>query len=183
MLAVVGPTSAAGTYQQISYNHGKRVYKRDGPANGYIYFWDARDGLHLEGWWLGPEVGGNDVWAHHPGDSDDPPASGYCVKDAVCDAIQLSYHPLSNTPGSTLLCYFMNADAQGCLNPWAAGDPPCIRRMCRMHCKMFGEDCVRHNGAWQKTQDAKSRTGIEGRARRRRGGKKARGSRGPYEAA
>ena len=179
MLAVVGNTRADGTYQEHSHNHGKRVYKRHGSAEGYIYFWDARDGLHLQGWWLGPEVGVDNVWFHHPADSDDPPLSGYHVNQVVCDAMHVSYHLLTNIPGSTL-CSFVNPDETLCLNPWAAGNSPCIRNMCRMHCKMFGEDCERHNGAWQKAQDSKSRAE---RAPRRRGGQATRGSRGPHEKA
>lgn len=31
-----------------------------------IYFWDDRDGLELCGWWFGPVVGGDQVWAFHP---------------------------------------------------------------------------------------------------------------------
>lgn len=42
-----------------------------------IYFWDDRDGWHLCGWWIGPEVGSNTVWAFNPGEADEPPVDGW----------------------------------------------------------------------------------------------------------
>ena len=29
-----------------------------------IYFWDDRDGPTFSGWWIGPKVGGDQVWSH-----------------------------------------------------------------------------------------------------------------------
>jgi hypothetical protein len=46
----------------------------------FIYFWDARDGQGLAGWWLAPKIGGDAVWAFNPSASSPmPPASGWKV--------------------------------------------------------------------------------------------------------
>ena len=29
-----------------------------------IYYWDDRDGSSFSGWWIGPKVGGDQVWSH-----------------------------------------------------------------------------------------------------------------------
>lgn len=55
-------------------NHGKPVYKKDGAPNSVsvlIYFWDERDGPSFSGWWFGPKVGGDQVWAYN-GDKASP---------------------------------------------------------------------------------------------------------------
>ena len=31
-----------------------------------IYYWDERDGVALAGWWFGPKVGSDQVWAYNP---------------------------------------------------------------------------------------------------------------------
>merc|ERR1719271_1006794 len=51
-----------GTYLAHGSNHGKPVYKREGVL---IYFWDDRDGETYNGWWFGPKVGGDQVWAYN----------------------------------------------------------------------------------------------------------------------
>merc|ERR1712224_1113554 len=64
-------------------NHGKVVHKRTTKSQGLdvlIYYWDDRDGDDLCGWWFGPIVGGNHVWAYHPRmKSDTPPAKDWYV--------------------------------------------------------------------------------------------------------
>merc|ERR1712203_750590 len=73
----------AGNYIPHSQNHGKVVYKREGKSKGLdilIYFWDDRDGAELCGWWFGPSVGGEQVWAYHPScTAATPPASEWNV--------------------------------------------------------------------------------------------------------
>merc|ERR1712087_347083 len=45
-----------------------------------IYFWDDRDGPNFCGWWFGPKVGGDQVWAYHPDKSAPvPPSNGWKV--------------------------------------------------------------------------------------------------------
>merc|ERR1712060_574076 len=46
---------------------------------GLIYFWDARDGAGLSGWWFGPKVGGDQVWAVCNEDAKSPPTAGWKV--------------------------------------------------------------------------------------------------------
>jgi len=57
-----------GSFQLAGENHGKPAYKKDGQVNGLdvmTYFWDERDGPGFCGWWFGPKVGGDQVWAYH----------------------------------------------------------------------------------------------------------------------
>ena len=44
-----------------------------------IYFWDERDGANFCGWWFGPKVGGDQVWAYNSERSATPPSSGWRV--------------------------------------------------------------------------------------------------------
>eukprot|EP00439_Symbiodinium_sp_Y106_P028763 s1242_g3.t1 len=73
----------AGEYVPDSTNHGKVVYKKKEKSQGIdvlIYFWDERDGPELCGWWFGPKVGGDQVWAYHPScTAGTPPASQWNV--------------------------------------------------------------------------------------------------------
>eukprot|EP00913_Durusdinium_trenchii_P001143 g1051.t1 len=53
-----------------------------GKVNGLdvmLYFWDDRDGPDFCGWWFGPKVGGDQVWAYHPEKAPTPPLSGWKV--------------------------------------------------------------------------------------------------------
>lgn len=73
----------AGVYIPASMNHGKVVYKKQERSRGLdvlIYYWDDRDGPELCGWWFGPNVGGDQVWAYHPSrTASTPPASEWNV--------------------------------------------------------------------------------------------------------
>merc|ERR1740129_1371960 len=45
-----------------------------------VYFWDDRDGPGFCGWWFGPKVGGDQVWAYHAErNSSSPPSSGWKI--------------------------------------------------------------------------------------------------------
>merc|ERR1712157_526390 len=45
-----------------------------------LYFWDERDGAAVSGWWFGPKVGGDQVWAYQPdGSTQTPPMKGWKV--------------------------------------------------------------------------------------------------------
>jgi len=72
-----------GTYTWVGENHGKPAYKKDTQVNGLdvmVYFWDDRDGPNFGGWWFGPKVGGDQVWAYHPGKQvQTPPTGGWKV--------------------------------------------------------------------------------------------------------
>lgn len=87
-LVVTGCTHATvggivrGTFQLIGENHGKPTYKKDGQVNGLdvmTYFWDERDGPAFSGWWFGPKVGGDQVWAYHSDKGMMPPQQGWKV--------------------------------------------------------------------------------------------------------
>lgn len=63
----VGPI-VRGNYTVCGENHGRPAYKKDVQVNSLdvlIYFWDERDGPGFCGWWFGPKIGGDLVWAYH----------------------------------------------------------------------------------------------------------------------
>eukprot|EP00927_Polykrikos_kofoidii_P038438 TRINITY_DN32789_c0_g1_i1.p1 TRINITY_DN32789_c0_g1~~TRINITY_DN32789_c0_g1_i1.p1 ORF type:complete len:2073 (-),score=458.55 TRINITY_DN32789_c0_g1_i1:280-6498(-) len=72
-----------GVYVPHCMNHNKVVWRRDRRVGGVsilIYFWDDRDGPDLCGWWFGPSVGADQVWAYHPSRaSRTPPAADWNV--------------------------------------------------------------------------------------------------------
>jgi len=87
--SLVGPI-VTGTYAYCSQNHGKPTYKKTEQVNGVdvlLYFWDQRDGPMFWGWWFGPVVGGDRVWAYNSDrHSSQPPRCGWQVPfDAIPD--------------------------------------------------------------------------------------------------
>merc|ERR1711957_152287 len=77
-----------GNYSLQTTHHGKPVLKKESKeakAKGLdvlIYYWDGRDGKEQNGWWFGPSVGSNQVWAFHPADPSSkelPPTSKWCI--------------------------------------------------------------------------------------------------------
>jgi len=72
-----------GNFQVQGTNHGKPVYKKEAPGQTMtvlIYFWDERDGPTFNGWWFGPKVGGDQVWAYNvQKESPVPPSSNWQV--------------------------------------------------------------------------------------------------------
>lgn len=79
-----------GEYVAASENHGRPVFRRTEQSNNMdvlIYFWDDRDGASFSGWWFGPAVGGDQVWAYSPDKSMVPPSSQWRVPyDGPVDA-------------------------------------------------------------------------------------------------
>eukprot|EP00931_Biecheleriopsis_adriatica_P050407 TRINITY_DN29181_c0_g1_i1.p1 TRINITY_DN29181_c0_g1~~TRINITY_DN29181_c0_g1_i1.p1 ORF type:complete len:1018 (+),score=299.85 TRINITY_DN29181_c0_g1_i1:144-3197(+) len=71
-----------GNFTLAGENHGRPYYKREEKFNDLdvmIYFWDSRDGADFCGWWFGPKVGGDQVWAYQPCKDETPPLSGWKV--------------------------------------------------------------------------------------------------------
>jgi len=72
-----------GNFTANGQNHGRPTYKKDTQVNGLdvqLYFWDDRDGASFCGWWFGPKVGGDQVWAYHPSNTaTTPPKTGWKV--------------------------------------------------------------------------------------------------------
>jgi len=86
----VGPI-IRGNFILAGENHGKPCYKKDTQVNGLdvlTYFWDSRDGEAFSGWWFGPKVGGDQVWAYHADKASvAPPQTGWKVPyDGPVDA-------------------------------------------------------------------------------------------------
>lgn len=86
-----------GSFSVSGVNHGKPTYKKDmSPPNVtvLIYFWDDRDGPTFSGWWIGPKVGGDQVWSHADNrTSPTPPPAGWHVPwdGAVDPTLKLTY--------------------------------------------------------------------------------------------
>ncbi|CAK9035823.1 unnamed protein product [Durusdinium trenchii] len=71
-----------GNFTANGQNHGRPTYKKDAQVNGLdvLYYWDDRDGASFCGWWFGPKVGGDQVWAYHPSSTAmTPPKTGWKV--------------------------------------------------------------------------------------------------------
>eukprot|EP00929_Paragymnodinium_shiwhaense_P086144 TRINITY_DN4666_c0_g1_i1.p1 TRINITY_DN4666_c0_g1~~TRINITY_DN4666_c0_g1_i1.p1 ORF type:complete len:1128 (+),score=369.85 TRINITY_DN4666_c0_g1_i1:84-3467(+) len=69
-----------GDFLTHESNHGKPVYtKQGGNVNVLIYYWDERDGPSFSGWWFGPKVGGDQVWAYNKANTSMPPTAGWHV--------------------------------------------------------------------------------------------------------
>lgn len=72
-----------GNFTANGQNHGRPTYKKDTQVNGLdvqLYYWDDRDGASFCGWWFGPKVGGDQVWAYHPSNTaTTPPKTGWKV--------------------------------------------------------------------------------------------------------
>lgn len=68
-----------GVYTAFEDHHARSSFRKQshGPP-AFIYYWDGRDGHELSGWWMGPSLGGQDVWMYHPDCSaDGPPEFGW----------------------------------------------------------------------------------------------------------
>jgi len=69
-----------GCYKITGHNHSRPVYRNvSGSITALLYFWDDRDGSTFSGWWFGPGIGGDQVWAYNRSRSQVPPASGWRV--------------------------------------------------------------------------------------------------------
>jgi len=52
-----------GFYDVECLNHDRPVYKREGLGDArYIYYWNDEKDFAGDGWWIGPEVGGEHNW-------------------------------------------------------------------------------------------------------------------------
>eukprot|EP00405_Crypthecodinium_cohnii_P033763 CAMPEP_0206532428 /NCGR_PEP_ID=MMETSP0325_2-20121206/4372_1 /ASSEMBLY_ACC=CAM_ASM_000347 /TAXON_ID=2866 /ORGANISM="Crypthecodinium cohnii, Strain Seligo" /LENGTH=1013 /DNA_ID=CAMNT_0054028895 /DNA_START=93 /DNA_END=3130 /DNA_ORIENTATION=- len=110
-LRVSGCTDASfravieGNYASTGSNHNKPVWKKKGAGDDevIIYYWDGRDGEEM-GWWFGPSIGNQLVWAFHKDTSGDlAPKSGWRVPyDGPLDkSLRVTYSDPSKLSGST----------------------------------------------------------------------------------
>ncbi|CAE7559652.1 eag [Symbiodinium sp. CCMP2456] len=76
----VGPI-AKGNYSVDGSNHNKPAYRKEQKVSGLdvmLYYWDERDGVEFSGWWFGPKIGGDQVWAYQPTRATQtPPRTGW----------------------------------------------------------------------------------------------------------
>ncbi|CAJ1353406.1 unnamed protein product, partial [Effrenium voratum] len=94
-----------GSYSASASNHGKPVYQKDGSSGNVtvlIYFWDERDGPKFNGWWFGPKVGGDQVWAYNGNKTSQlPPQTGWQVPwDSAVDPTVTLQHGVAPMAGS-----------------------------------------------------------------------------------
>mmetsp|Transcript_75535 Transcript_75535/g.208395 ORF Transcript_75535/g.208395 Transcript_75535/m.208395 type:complete len:1076 (+) Transcript_75535:238-3465(+) len=71
-----------GLFALQGENHERPTFKKNVQVNDLdvmLYFWDERDGTAFCGWWFGPKIGGDQVWAFHPSRDKVPPANGWRV--------------------------------------------------------------------------------------------------------
>eukprot|EP00928_Gymnodinium_smaydae_P016845 TRINITY_DN16376_c0_g1_i2.p1 TRINITY_DN16376_c0_g1~~TRINITY_DN16376_c0_g1_i2.p1 ORF type:complete len:1086 (-),score=275.43 TRINITY_DN16376_c0_g1_i2:89-3049(-) len=93
-----------GEFEATSSNHNRPVYtKLTGTLTVLIYFWDDRDGPNFSGWWFGPKVGGDQVWAYNTSTSPVPPASNWRVPwdGPVDDSLRLSVRESGGSGGGS----------------------------------------------------------------------------------
>jgi len=58
-----GPPHLEGFYDVECLNHDRPVYKREGLGDArYIYYWNDEKDFASDGWWIGPEMGGEHNW-------------------------------------------------------------------------------------------------------------------------
>eukprot|EP00439_Symbiodinium_sp_Y106_P005187 s1142_g1.t1 len=90
---VVGPI-IRGSYTLQEKNHERPVFKKDekvGPkaqTEVMLYFWEDQESPDFSGWWFGPQIGGDEVWAFHPdATAMNPPTTGWqCPFDGPVDS-------------------------------------------------------------------------------------------------
>ncbi|CAK8992361.1 unnamed protein product [Durusdinium trenchii] len=90
---VVGPI-IRGSYTLQEKNHDRPVFRKDekvgskGTTDVLLYFWDDKESPDFSGWWFGPQIGGDEVWAFHPDTTaKSPPTSGWqCPFDGPIDS-------------------------------------------------------------------------------------------------
>mmetsp|Transcript_29857 Transcript_29857/g.68813 ORF Transcript_29857/g.68813 Transcript_29857/m.68813 type:complete len:493 (-) Transcript_29857:20-1498(-) len=91
-----------GAFTRAAQNHGRPTYKKEVKSNGLdvmLYFWDDRDGEDFCGWWFGPKVGGDQVWAYHMERRvEAPPQTGWQVPydGPVEEAMKVMPKPLAD---------------------------------------------------------------------------------------
>lgn len=73
-----------GSFAKTGENHGKPVYTKNGKTKDgmdvLLYYWHDPKSLSFCGWWFGPVVGGEQVWAFQPSRNvQTPPVSGWQV--------------------------------------------------------------------------------------------------------
>lgn len=159
-----------GLYEQAGFFHDKPMFKRTVPDDTVtLYFWRGDGNPSFTGWWLGPVAGGDLAYAFCHGNDDMPPERGWCqpADGPVDESMVVSI--------GGYLCSHVDENGMQCLDKRSLYHPLCMFSMCKRHCREQGAYCNRpgHN-----EEDSKPRAE---RANRRRGGKKARGSREPYE--
>ena len=72
-----------GVYEEQDQCFGKASFHKVRPkmtVEVHIYFWNPSEDSEYAGWWIGPDIGGSQVWAYNPGVSAErPPSKGWKV--------------------------------------------------------------------------------------------------------
>jgi hypothetical protein len=65
-----------GRYSFCGWNHGKPAYKMQSEAyDVFLYFWSDPTHSFVSGWWFGPAIGVDKVYAFHPQQEVETPLS------------------------------------------------------------------------------------------------------------
>jgi len=146
-----------GLYSVQGSNHGRPVYKKDGPPNSVsvlIYFWDERDGPSFSGWWFGPKVGGDQVWAYNADKAaPTPPLSNWKV-------------PWDGPVDASLRLSQGGAPPGGCTVPPPGGPSGSTRGPPPVDTRQQEEDRRRREAADRQRQAAEQQRREEDRRRR-----------------
>ena len=74
-----------GEYMPIGHLHNRPLFMKASSTmegNVFMYYWENPDEPCFSGWWFGPEVGGDTVWARCDSRASWPPSTGWKVPHA-----------------------------------------------------------------------------------------------------
>lgn len=150
-----------GSYTASGSNHNKPIYQKEGSFGTVavlIYYWDERDGPNFHGWWFGPKVGGDQVWAYSANKASQlPPTIGWKVPwdGAVDPSVQLTH-------GGGPATIPIRAGAAGALGP-RAGLRPGVRAV---NSKQLEEVKRREEESKKRVEELKAKREAEESARK-----------------
>lgn len=104
-----------GLYEVHGTNHGKTTFRKSDRWEGLdvvIYYWED-EVPRLCGWWIGPSIGTDQVWAYHPSRiGSSPPTDEWSVPhDAAVDP-NFRIAAADRVEGSSS-CFFEESSSQG----------------------------------------------------------------------
>ncbi|CAE7866918.1 ZCCHC6, partial [Symbiodinium microadriaticum] len=79
-----------GDYNESGSHHGCKTFQRLLGASGSmsIYYFDDSLGEENQGWYIGPEVAGDEVYAWSPETTNEPPTSSWHIPLGAEEAFQ-----------------------------------------------------------------------------------------------
>jgi hypothetical protein len=103
-----------GCYKEAGENHGIPMYKSTtAPTPAFLYYWDQRDGLQFQGWWIGPEVGSASYWAYNATVDWFPPHIGWSVGNVIEETMEISRLPTPPPPTDPIIMRIQSVRTDG----------------------------------------------------------------------